>query len=322
MLDIVITHYKEPYEVGKKLFQMIDLQRFINFDDIKVIVINDGGNMLPQEELDRFGYPIEQVNIPHGGISAARNAGIEHGTNEWIMFCDFDDMFVNVYALHDILSILPAKDFDFLWTQIMVEDNVYGYEQLCLSPERQKLVFVHGKVYRRKYLIDNDFKFKVGMNFQEDSLFNATIIAKLDFHRIGQIKTPMPSYAWIRRENSVTNSGREEEATYAHFMRNLFVTEENKDDYDRYCGMITRTAYDTYYMIKGHRIGKEMKEKILSEFIPWIRERITEFGRVDARILEQIQDVSSYELVDKGDIIPDSYTDVSNWIKQIMNGKE
>ena len=109
MLDIVITHYHEPWEVCKKLFQTLDLQRKVNWKDIRVRVINDGGYRLPEDKLAELCFPVEQVDLPHGGVSRARNAGIDMGTEPWIMFCDCDDCFYNIYALEDVMNVLNVR---------------------------------------------------------------------------------------------------------------------------------------------------------------------------------------------------------------------
>ena len=312
-LDIIITHYREHYEVGKKLLEIIGLQRGVSFDDFRVTVVNDGGHRLPEEELKGLGYPVEQIDIEHGGISKARNTGIDRTSAPFLMFCDFDDTFTNIYALRDILSVLPC-DYDMLWTRLLVEDCLDGRDLFYETPERQRFVFVHGKVYRRKFLIDENIRFDERMTFQEDSQFNNTITARTDYRRIGELKAPMIPYAWIRRQNSVTNSGREDEAENWHFRRNLNITEENRKDPDKYAGMVTRTAYDTYYMFYGKRLGKAMKMRILREFIPWIAERAELFGQVTADIMDKIRDVSRYELIEPGETLKDDPETVRKWI--------
>ena len=312
-LDIIITHYKEPYEVGRKLFEIIGLQRGVDFGEFKVTVVNDGGHRLPEEELKGLSYPVEQIDIEHGGVSKARNTGIDKTSAPFLMFCDFDDTFTNIYALRDMMSVLPC-DYDMLWTRLLVEDCLDGKKHFYETPEKQRFVFVHGKIYRRQFLTEQNIRFDERMTFQEDSQFNATITARTDFRRIGELKAPMIPYAWIRRQNSVTNSGRGDEAEYWHFRRNLNITEENRGDGDKHSGMITRTAYDAYNMFYGKRLGKEMKMRILREFIPWIAERKELFGKVPDDIMEQIIGMSRYELLDPEEKLKDDPETVRKWI--------
>lgn len=319
LLDIIIPHYKEPWEVGKKLFDMMGLQRGIHFDDIRVTIVNDGGFRIEDEHLAGYPYPIRQIDIPHKGVSAARNAGMDAAEGRWVMFCDFDDTFAHIYAIRDILNVADA-DMDMAYTKMIVEDFTDGSDYLYLSPEVQKLVFTHAKIYRLEFLREKNIRFDESMNFQEDSLFNATVVARTPYQRIGEIRTTSPMYVWIRRHSSVTNSGREDEAVMCHFLRNLKATEENRinRDWECYCGMVTRTAWDTYYMMHEHDASNRTKREILSMFIPWMKERIGEYGKVEAEIMPQIRSVARSELYNGG--YPDEPEDVERWLNITLYG--
>lgn len=316
MLDIIVTHYREPWEVGKPLFDMLSLQRGINFGDIRVLLINDGEeNHLPDDLFSGYPYTVEQIDIPHGGVSAARNAGMDHATAEWINFCDFDDTYSNCYALRDVMNVLPAKNYDFLWTKLIAEDFTESEDTLVVMPYKSLFVFLHGKYYRRQWLIDNRLRFDTSFTFQEDSLFNAMLLALLDYHKIGQIKTMFPPYIWCRRGNSVTKSdGHEEKGTWAHFRRNCKVCDFYLDHLPEYrlSEMIVRTTYDTYYMITSNQeISFDLKSKIIDGF----RELMDKYGKCYRKpsddILRQIQDVSRSELLDKP--VDGDYETVTQW---------
>ena len=322
MLDIIIPHYKEPWEVGKKLFEIINLQRGIDFGYIRVMLIHDGTEPFPAETFDAFRYRVEQIQIPHGGVSAARNAGIDNATADWIMFCDFDDTFASLYSLRDILTVLPkaADNYDVLWGKLIAEDFIDGHEMLFFTPEKQIWVFNHAKVYRRQFLLDSGIRFNENLVFNEDSEFNARIIARIPYQRIGQITSPQPLYIWIRRQNSVTQSGREDEAAYGQFKRNLNVTADNLEyrGVECYQGMVTRTVWDTWFTVQGARISNRMKRKIISEFIPWIRERMDAFMKVEPDILNQIRTVSRDELLDPGEQVRDEPELVMAWVNELI----
>lgn len=323
MLDIIIPHYTEPWEVGEKLFSILALQRGIDFSAFRVLVVNDGEeNRLPDACFSGLPYLVEQISIPHKGVSAARNAGIDHATAPWLMFCDFDDTFAHVYALRDILSVLPADGYDMLHSRMIVEDMTEGKDLLTFSPESQRFVFTHGKVYRKAFLDEQGIRFDETMRFQEDSLFNATIIARTSHTHIGEIKSVSPLYVWIRRPSSVTNSGRDDEAMFAHFLRNLKATEENRvsRDYDCYCGMVTRTVWDTYYMLNCKPGSTETKQKIREMFVPWIRTRREAFCQVSDEMLAKIVAVARTELY--ANPIPDDKTTVTKWLEELTKGGE
>ena len=319
MLDIVITHYREPWEVCRNIFLSLDLQRCVDWNEITVTVINDGGNRLPEDKLRGLCYQVNQVDLPHGGVSRARNAGIDLGTEPWIMFCDCDDCFANIYALEDVMNVLhsPVRGkYDMLWTQCW-EESADGY--ITLIPGYRVFVFCHGKVYDRDFLRREGLRFEEELTFNEDSCFNAVAIARTTNERIGAIKSAVPVYTWIRRAGSVTmKPDTIDIGTYCNFRRNLIVTEENRlHRPDQYANMVARTAYDAFYMIHSRRITDACKRQILDEFRPWIRERLDEVGKVSPEMLEGVRAISFEELTEDGEKLPDSHEQVMAWLQEV-----
>ena len=63
-----------------------------SFQDLEVIVVDDGSTDNTQEVLARFGNRIRVIRQDNGGVSAARNAGMRAARASWIAFQDSDDM--------------------------------------------------------------------------------------------------------------------------------------------------------------------------------------------------------------------------------------
>lgn len=319
MLDIIVTHYNEPWETGAKLFAMLDLQRGIDFSQISVILVNDGEeNALPAECFRHRPYKITQISIPHAGVSAARNAGLRAATAEWVAFCDFDDTYTNIYSLKCILDLLPAPDYDMLKGDLIAEDFMDGHTSLTLSPEIACMVFLHGKFYRRSFLLRHDIWFDEELNFNEDSEFNAIVNTCIDYTRIGNFKTFAPVYAWCRRPMSVTSSpGKTDAATWGHYRRNLKVCDATlqRMPLSHFRGMITRTCYDTYFMCHSDAVSPEMKARIVDDFKPFYRKYKPFFGVDDPDTLEKIVAIARAELQDAD--IPVDETTLAQWLDEI-----
>ena len=122
MLDLVITHYKSPWSLGKPWFDMLALQRNIDFDDIGVILVNDGEDSAMDDALFKdYPFSVKNLTIPHAGVSGARNAGIDASEAEWVMICDFDDTFLSVNALHILLTAAQDESKVMYWSHFMEE---------------------------------------------------------------------------------------------------------------------------------------------------------------------------------------------------------
>ena len=202
-LDIIVPHYDEPWKTGKPLFDMLALQRDVDFTDFRVILVNDGdqNDIYPNVVRQKYPYTVDGIVIPHSGVSAARNRGIDHSDARWIMFCDFDDTFTSVYSLRAIFDGLETQDHDLLWYPFYVELNAKQKRQIRRT---FNLIFTHGKVYRRNFLNRHRIRFCESLYFSEDAAFNRVLDMEIDPKRIGELKTEVIPYVWAYRTGSVT----------------------------------------------------------------------------------------------------------------------
>ena len=99
-LQILIPQYKETFNIIKPLLDSIALQQNVNFNEIGVIICNDGSDVyLEKDKLETYPFEIQYYKCEHKGVSATRNACLDKATAEYVMFCDADDMFSNICGL-------------------------------------------------------------------------------------------------------------------------------------------------------------------------------------------------------------------------------
>lgn len=203
-LTLVVAHYHENIDICRFLFTSLDIQHGIDKSDFKVLFLNDGEDgAITRERIGDYSYEIEVRTIPHGGISAVRNYGIEHADTDYIMFCDCDDGFIHNYGMHLILSAIE-EGFDLFSSAFIEEAPIDGGWKIYRRDKDQ--VFVHGKVYRRQFLLDGSLRFDTRLHFCEDSVFNR--LAFLVAEKKKYIETPI--YLWAWNENSTVRFGRED----------------------------------------------------------------------------------------------------------------
>lgn len=204
-LDIIIPHYTEPVSLMDPQFGILRLQRNVDWGDIRVVVVCDGADInMP----DGFGknepFQVDVIHILHGGISAARNAGLAYSNAEWIMFCDSDDAFLTTNALSTYMRFATEKKAmvasAFLEESPSPDDGHMRY----LWHNGRDYIFVHGKMFRRQWLIDNNIRFNDRLFLHEDAYFVAMARLHLRDSEIGWIKDML--YLWQYNPNSVTRS--------------------------------------------------------------------------------------------------------------------
>lgn len=103
------------YNVEKYLRKCVDSLLAQDYDDYEIILIEDGStdnsaalcDEIASSSLASFHHsiiPIRVIHQPNGGLSVARNTGIEVAQGEYICFVDSDD-----YWQHNVLAGLMAQ---------------------------------------------------------------------------------------------------------------------------------------------------------------------------------------------------------------------
>jgi glycosyltransferase involved in cell wall biosynthesis len=87
LVTAIIPTYDRAHLVSRAIESVLGQ----TFKDIELIVVDDGSDDSTAEVLDRFGDSIRSLTQEHRGVSAARNAGIEHANGELLAFLDSDD---------------------------------------------------------------------------------------------------------------------------------------------------------------------------------------------------------------------------------------
>lgn len=208
ILDIIVTHYDEPYEIVKPFFDMLELQRMIDYNDFRVILVHDGeDHKIPELSERSFPFNFVELTIPHKGVSAARNAGMDYSDAEWIMFCDCDDSFSNRHSLSEYITALDKTDYSILWAPFYMEVGVGTTKRFTATTfDTIRLV---GKVYKRSFLVENNLRFCEDLHCGEDMAFLGIALKIIEHSRtykVGEINSSSPLYAVVPHARSVTHA--------------------------------------------------------------------------------------------------------------------
>lgn len=199
-LQFLIPQYDETNDVIKPLLDSIAIQQGIDFNEIGAIICNDGSDtFLSTDFLNSYPFKIEYYKEPHRGVSGTRDACFKYSTATYVMFCDADDMFYNACGLWIIFNEIKREEFDSLVSAFTEETRLPNTNELIYVNHDLDSTFVHGKVHRRQYLIDQKIYWNQDLTIHEDSYFN--ILAQNCSENVKYCATPF--YLWKWRDNSV-----------------------------------------------------------------------------------------------------------------------
>ncbi len=188
------------YNVEEYLNKCVDSVLNQKFHDIEVILINDGSPDNCHAICDKYARLDKRVSVIHqenGGLSDARNTGINAARGNYLMFLDSDDYWEGNDCLHNLIQRISENDADIMLYG--VQDNDYftnkrritrtGYniEELRLNGEaaikslfrrRQFPRAVWTLAIKREFVINNQLYFEKGLRAEDiDWLINVFLHA-------------------------------------------------------------------------------------------------------------------------------------------------
>lgn len=177
------------YNVEKYLRECLESVLCQTYEDWEVICINDGstdGSATILEEYAAKDSRFKVISQANGGLSAARNSGLEAASGDYVLFLDSDD-YLEKDALRIIADNLSDEDLlCFSGRRFFEESGEYEkadilpqetfetgweyYSRNALCHRNFAFVCVVLRCYRRAYLLENSLRFKPGI-YHEDNMF-------------------------------------------------------------------------------------------------------------------------------------------------------
>lgn len=218
------------YNTAERLIGCLDALLAQTFRDFEAILVNDGSTDasgdICQEYASRHPQVFRLLAGPNGGVSVARNRGLEAACGEWVAFCDSDDVALPEWleTLHTNavregadLSYCAFDDVSPEVTRHMTCLPMEGQETLRLTGreavERRLLLplvcgsrEVHGylfaALFRREVIEAHQVRFARGVTMKEDELFYIDYLQWVE--SVTAVSRPL--YRYLRFGQSACNA--------------------------------------------------------------------------------------------------------------------
>lgn len=196
------------YNSEKYLHRCFDSILANKYSNLEIIPINDGSKDNSQKIINEYKQKYPEIFFPisqsNQGIGMARNNAMKNATGDYIMFIDNDDFIDEDYIITHI-NQLKENDYDIIISGYKrVTDNKVQYKVKLKEKypwTRYNSIAPWGKLYKRKFLMDNDIKFpKIPIG--EDVYFNLQANTLTDKVKIIEYI----GYNWYQNSISVTNT--------------------------------------------------------------------------------------------------------------------
>ena len=211
------------YNCSEYLPRCVDSLLKQTHDRLEIILVDDGSTDGSSGICDRMAESDSRVSVihkPNGGVSSARNAGIDEAKGEFITFADADD-YVNPDHIGRLLDMIRRHDSDVAVCGYISEDEGKASLPQARSDSQSNDAatetrydfnhdsavcellaggavggYVWNKLYRRGLLEGR--RFRGDIRILEDLLFNSEV-----FENVGKMTvSPYRSYHYIQRGQS------------------------------------------------------------------------------------------------------------------------
>ena len=170
------------YNVAPFLRRCLDSVKLTDnmYGEVEVIVVDDGSTDGSGEICDEYKDRFEIIHQKNGGCCRARNAGVDATLGDYITHLDSDDMYVDG-AIETMLKIIDKYgDFDMVQFNHLRCNNdgqitrkfLCDHKPYSLKELPPYWVVVWNKIYKGSFIRDNNIRFRDGLNFDDDRMYN------------------------------------------------------------------------------------------------------------------------------------------------------
>lgn len=186
------------YNVERYITRCVNSLIKQNYKNIEIILVDDGSQDKSAEIIDKLSEADIRIQVIHkknGGVSSARNAGMDIAAGDYIMFVDGDDWVEPEYVSY-FLEIVKENNC------LVGMDRNNDYAGLAVSVDRKYIidqekavewiymgklfVAVWNKIYSAKLLKENNISFNEDIWYGEGMLFNIECLQFCDKVAVGE----------------------------------------------------------------------------------------------------------------------------------------
>ena len=304
LLSIIIPVYNvEPY-----LRECLDSVFAQDLTGCEVVAVNDGATDGSRTILGEYkaSHPevLTIVDKANGGLSSARNAGVEKASGTYLYFLDSDD-WLKPHAVESIRqAVAVSEGADVVYLECMVTDKGKHWGRHKENIPLMDLRSFFGYAYAHKmgiapnavtYLYSNAYWKKAGLRFEEgikyeDALFKYQLFAR-DDGTIKAVHVKEPFYVYrVGREGSISTSLTLKNFTDRQYVRRsiagLLETNGIQDDSFRHVlyehGLsVLLEAYDSGFLSQRRQFWNKQDLK-------WMRQGVSNSKEYSLYLLARI----------------------------------
>lgn len=236
------------YKAEKYLHRCVDSLLAQTFRDFEVLLVDDGSPDRSGELCDEYAARDPRVRVFHkenGGVSSARQCGLDHAQGEYTIHADPDD-WVEPTMLEELYRKAKEVDADMVicdYYEEFRDRTIYKKQQPTAIDRttvlRELFQQLHGsccnKLVKRACYNSNDVKFPSQLSFCEDLYVNTSLLLRHKEIKIDYLPKAFYHYVQDVNPNSIVRKKGREDFTYCSKLYDMFVALTSGSSCASYC---------------------------------------------------------------------------------------
>lgn len=277
------------YNVERYLVECVDSVLFQNYKNIEIILVDDGSTDSSSLICDRIKEKSDRIVVIHkqnGGLSDARNVGVQAATGEYILFLDSDDFWDDKNAVSNLVNRViktQADVLNFSYKKYYVDTNkkvpyFFGldampeeintlYDQLKFLTERGLYIASACNKMIRKSIFSEELLFRKG-TYSEDIEWCAKLMAtakSMDF-------ICENFYCYRQRESSISHTinTKKCEDLCNNIVRCFGIVENVDNNLKKFMYNYISYQYGTFFIVQSLAESFQNKSIFKLEKYKWV----------------------------------------------------
>lgn len=220
-MDFKVSVIVPVYKVRDRILRTLDCLKAQTLKEFEVLFIDDGSpddsSEFTHNYLKDSHVIYKIIKKENGGVSSARNLGIDEAKGEYIQFLDSDD-YIDKDMLRDLYNAAAKINSDVVYSGYVFEEsnrkeisnNIDSLKEGEFTGKESALGLIYGishthimaNLFKRSLLIENNIKFDENRKFAEDIAFE--IKAYAHAQKVYCVKKIYSHY--VKWGESVTNN--------------------------------------------------------------------------------------------------------------------
>lgn len=272
------------YNVEKYLKETIESAINQTYKNIEIILVDDGSIDESGKICDTYQKKDERIKVIHkinGGLSDARNAGLEIATGKYLMFLDGDD-FLELDAVENMVNEIIDKNADYVignyinateegekWEKVIFDLEKYKPFKLSINDYINSFFVMNSsvcnKIFKKEFIDKLNLKFITGLP-AEDAIFTTYCFIKAE----KVYYTPCVVFNYRQRKNGSISSS----CTAQYFeginkaYKIIYENFKNNNHIGYYRFFYAKSMnYIIYKFIDSNLLEDEERKRILKEML-------------------------------------------------------